>query len=151
MNTRRDELLARELGKIGALGGRIGGGAAGALGGSLGAGLAARFLPSEQCRKEVTVSLDAVRVLTELAFFLHREGRLADEREAGTSPYPKMSGVLGSGFFKLNPTVVHVEVIGVDDHACTLLVSGAAKEGLIRQRSAEKAVGRIVAFLESMG
>jgi hypothetical protein len=31
----QDDLLARELGKVGSLGGKIGGGTAGALGGSL--------------------------------------------------------------------------------------------------------------------
>ncbi len=51
----------------------------------------------------------------------------------------------------MNPTVVHVEVIGVDDDSCTLLVSGAAKEGWIKQRSAEKAVNRIVDFLRLIG
>ncbi len=151
MSNQQDDLLARELGKVASLGGMIGGGAAGALGGSLGASLAAHFLPTEQCQQQVSVSRDVATVLTELASFLTSEGRIADDRKAGTSQFPRISGILGSGFLKMNPTVVHVEVIGVDNDSCMLLVSGAAKEGLIKQRSAEKAVSRIVEFLGTIG
>ncbi len=80
--SKEDDLLARELGKLGSFGGGIGGGAAGAQGGSLGASLAARFLPTEHCRMEVSVSRDAATVLAGLASFLAGEGRIADEQEA---------------------------------------------------------------------
>lgn len=151
MSTKQEDLLARELGKVGSLGGKIGGGAAGAIGGSLGASFAARFLPTEQCQQQVGVSLDVATALTKLTSFLENEGRVANDSEAGTSQYPKISGVLGSGFLNMNPTLVHVEVIGVDNDSCLLLVSGAAKEGLIKQRSAQKAVNRIVEFLGTIG
>ncbi len=151
MSSKQDDILARELGKFGSLGGKIGGGAAGAVGGSLGASLAARFLPTEQYQQQVNVSQDVATTLTKLAAFLSNEGRIANDSEAGMSKYPKISGVLGSGFLNMNPTLVHVEVIGVDNDSCTLLVSGAAKEGLIKQRSAQKAVIRVVEFLETIG
>ena len=151
MSNQQDDLLARELGKVGSLGGKIGGGAAGALGGSLGARLAARYLPTEQYQQQVSVSRDVATVLTQLCSFLTTKGRIADEREAGTSQFPKISSVIGSGFLKMNPTVVHVEVVGVDKGTCMLLVSGAAKEGLIKQRSAEKAVSQVVEFLRTIG
>ena len=150
MSSQQDDLLARELGKVGLLGGAIGGGAAGAMGGSLGASFAARFLPTEQYQQQVRVSRDAATVFTQLYFFLTKQGRIADEREAGASQFPKISSVIGSGFLKMNPTVVHVEVVGVDKGSCMLLVSGAAKEGLIKQRSAEKAVSRVVEFLRAI-
>jgi hypothetical protein len=151
MSNQQDDLLARELSKVGSLGGKIGGGAAGALGGSLGASLAARFLPTEQYQQQVSVSWDVATVLTQLSSFLATEGRIADDREAGTSQFPKISGILGSGFFKMNHTLVHVEVISIDNDTCILSVSGAAKEGLIKQRSAEKAVNRVVEFLTTIG
>ena len=151
MSNQQDELLARELGKIGSLGGKIGGGTAGTLGGSSGASFAARFLPTEQYRLQVTISRDIATVLTELASFFASEGRIADDHELGTSQFPKISGILGSGFLNMNPTVVHVEVMGLDNDSCILQVSGAAKEGLIKQQSAEKAVGRIVKFLREIG
>jgi hypothetical protein len=148
MSKQQDDLLARELGKVGSLGGKIGGGATAALGGSLGARLAAQFLPTEQYQKQVSVSGDVAAVLTQLCSFFAAQGRIADEREAGTSQFPKISCVMGSGFLKLNPTLVHVEVVAVDSGSCTLLVSAAAKEGLIKQRSAEKAVTRVLEFLD---
>jgi len=151
MSRQQDDLLARELGKVGALGGMIGGGAAGAVGGSSGASFAARFLPTEHHQQQVNVARDVTTTLTRLASFLTNEGRIADDSEAGPSQYAKVSGVLGSGFLKMNPTLVHVEVIGVGNDSCTLLVSGAAKEGLVKQHSAQKAVKRIVEFLGTIG
>lgn len=151
MSKKQDDLLARELGKAGSLGGKIGGGAAGAFGGSLGASLAARFLSTEQYQQQVSVSRDVATILAQLYSFFATQGRIADERGASTSQFPKISSVVGSGFLRMNPTVVHVEVVFVDKGSCTLLVSGAAKEGLIKQRSAEKAVNRVVGFLRTIG
>ena len=148
MSNQQDDMLARELGKVGSLGGAISGGAAG---GSLGASLAARLLPSEQYQQQVSISRDVATTLAQLASFLANEGRVASGSETGTSRYPKISGVLGSGFLKMNPTLVHVEVIGVENGSCLLLVSGIAKEGLIKQRSAQKAVSRILKFLQTIG
>jgi len=151
MRSQQDDILARELGKVGSLGGKIGGGTAGAIGGSMGASFAARFLPTEQFQQQMTVPQGVSTVLAKLASFLANEGRIANDSEAGTSQYPKISAVLGAGFLKMNPTLVHVEVIGVNNDSCTILVSGAAKEGLIKQRSAQKAVTRIVEFLGTIG
>ncbi|MBN1912690.1 MAG: hypothetical protein JW818_23410 [Pirellulales bacterium] len=151
MTNQQDDLLVKELGKVGELGGRIGGGAAGAIGGAMGAKFAAKFLPTEQHRHEMTVGRDVAAVLTAVTSFLAKEGRIADDAEAGTSTCPKISAILKSGFLQMNPTLVHVEVIAAEANACTLLVSAAAKEGLIKQHSAEKAVRRVVAFLETLG
>ncbi|RFF26894.1 hypothetical protein DZK25_11060 [Wenzhouxiangella sp. 15181] len=104
-------------------------------------------MPTEQYLKEVSVPRDVRTTLTKLTSYLLKEGRLANDSEAGPSQYPKISGILGSGFLNMNPTLVHVEVIGIDTGCCLLLVSGAAKEGLIKQRSAQKAVNRLVDFL----
>jgi hypothetical protein len=151
MSSEQDEILARELGKVGALGGLLGGGVAGAAGGAVGASFAARFLPTERYQHQVTISQDAPTVLGKVAAFFASEGRIADEIEAGSSPYPKISGVLGSGFLKMNPALVHVEVVSVDDDSCTLFVSGAAKEGLIKQQSAQKAVHRVIEAIATKG
>ncbi len=48
MANQQEDLLARGLGKLGSLEGKIGGGTAGALGGSLGTSLASRFVPTRQ-------------------------------------------------------------------------------------------------------
>ena len=151
MTNQQEDLLARELGKLGSLRGKIGGGAAGALGGSLGASPASGFVPTRHWQQQMSVSGDVAKVLAQVASFFAAQGRIADDREAATSQYPKISGVVASGFFNMNPTLVHVEVIGVDHASCTLLLSGSAKEGLIKQRSAEKAVGRVADFLKTIG
>lgn len=150
MSSQQDDILIRELGKVGSLGGKIVGGVTGGIGGSLGASFTARFLPTEQYQQQLRISKDVTTVLTKLASFLEIEGRIANDSEAGTSQYPKISGILGSGFLKMNPTMIHVEVIVAEKDSCLLLVSGAAKEGLIKQRSAQKAVNRIVDFLETI-
>ena len=147
MNNQQEEILVRELGKVGSLGGKIGDGSAG----SFGAIFVSRFLPTEQYQQQVSVSRDVSTALTKLVSFLANEGRIASDSEAGTSRYPKVSCVLGSGFLDMNPTLVHVEVIGADDGSCLFLVSGAAKEGLIKQKSAQKAVNRVVQFLGTIG
>jgi hypothetical protein len=46
----------------------------------------------------------------------------------------------------MNPTVLHVEIIAAEEEKCTALMTGHAKEGLIKQRSAEKAVKRLIEF-----
>ncbi len=150
MSKQQDELLVKELGKVGSNWGKMSGGPAGSLGGSLGATIAAQFLPTEQYQQEVSISRDVKTILTQTYSFLSSQGRIAEDSEAGTSEYPKISSVMGSGFLKMNPTFVHVEVIDSDDSSCKLLVSGAAKEGLIKQRSAEKAVCRVLDFLRTI-
>ncbi len=163
MISQRDEILAKELSKIGRTSGMIGGMIGGALGGSLsgaaggaiggakggaaGALFSARFLPTEQYQQEIKLSLDAATVLSKILSFFETEGRIANDSEAGTSQYPKISGILGSGFFKKNPTLVQAEVVNFTNDSCTLLISGAAKEGLIKQQSAQKAVTRITQFI----
>lgn len=154
-----DRLLARELGKVGAsaakLAGKISGDsmpeAACDLAGAMGPGLVARFLPTERFQKELKVAGDAQTVLGKVYAFFAEGGRVATDEEAGTSPCPKVSGVIGSGFLNKNPAIVHVEITAVDAGACTLLITGAAKEGLIKQRTAEKAVNRVAAALGGSG
>ena len=151
MDNVQEELLAKELAKAGKLGGKLGGGVAGSVGGWLGAKIAAKVLPTQECERQVIVAQPMETVLTKVATFLASQGRIVGEDEAGTSPFPKLTGILGSGFLNANPAVVHIEVLIATDSACTVRVRGAAKESLIRQRTAERAVDRVVDFLRSLG
>ena len=108
------------------------------------------IVPNRQFQRRVSVSGDPAQVLAKATSFFADKGRIADDHEASTSQYPKVSGVVEAGFFNMNPTLVHIEVISVDDASCTLLLSGSAKEGLIKQQSAEKAVGRVADFLKTI-
>lgn len=147
------DLLARELGKLGAIGGAFAGfgnpaaGIPSAAGGYLGASLAARFLPTERHQLELDLHADPQTVLTQAYALLSSHGRVSDSQELSASPYPGISGVVGSGFLNLNPTVVHVEIVAIESGRCRVLLTGAAKEGLIKQRTAEKAVNRLAAAL----
>jgi|GEM_PF-2263029 len=151
MDNTQEELLAKELAKAGKLGGKLGGGIAGSVGGWLGAKIAAKVLPTEQYEQQVVVAQRMETVLTKVATFLASQGRIVNEDEAGESIFPKLTGILGSGFLNANPAVVRVEVLIATDSACTVRVRAAAKESIIRQRTAERAVERVVDFLRSLG
>lgn len=86
-----------------------------------------------------------------MATFLASTGWRAGEDEAGPSEFASLTGVLGAGFFNMNPEAVQVEVLIVTDIACTVRIQAAAKEGLIRQRTAEKAVQRVIDYLQTLG
>jgi hypothetical protein len=154
MNDAENDLLVRELEKVGARGGELGSKIAdvaefaGKAGGSLGARLAAEFLPTEQFQMKFEIEMDAQNVLANLYAFFTNNGRLANSYEAAESPLPKVSGVVGSGFFKMNPAIVHAELLAVENGVCTVLVTSAAKEGLIKQRTAQKAVRRVVESMQ---
>ncbi len=150
---KEDDLLARELGKVGASGGKLGGrilgnSIAGGVGGFFGASLAARFLPTERYQLELKLCADPQMVLAKVYAFISSNGRVTDSEELGESPYPTVSSVVGSGFFNMNPTIVHAEIVGIDGETCSVVLTGAAKEGLIKQRAAEKAVNRLAETLK---
>ncbi|AZP17033.1 hypothetical protein EJC51_13450 [Streptomyces aquilus] len=52
--------------------------------------------------------------------------------------------VMGTGFGGMNPAVVTLTVTAADGAGSTVLVRGAAKEGLIKQRGGQRAVEGIV-------
>lgn len=160
--TKIDELLGRELGKVGASSGKIAesvgdkiglptSSVMAGLGASFGARTAAKFLPTEQHQVELTIRSDPRFILTKIHAFLSSNGRVTESEELGESPFPTISGVVGSGFFNKNPTILSAMITAIASDSCTIVVSGAAKEGLIKQRSAVKAVDRLVAALTACG
>lgn len=151
MDNAQEALLAKELVKAGKLGGKIGGGPAGSIGGWLGGIIASKVLPTETCEQQVIVRQPLQTVLTKMATFLASAGRLAGEDEAAPSDFPSLTGVVGAGFFNMNPAAVQVEVLIATDRACTVRIRAAAKESLIRQHAAEKAVQRVIDYLHTLG
>ena len=89
------------------------------------------------------------RTLTAALLLLNSQ---SDEVLAGP-PFPIsepcLAAVIRSGFLRLNLTGIVVLVIAVDEASCTLRISAVAREGVISQKSARKAVQRFVAELEA--
>jgi hypothetical protein len=140
-----DDILARELAKLGGLGG----GSLTGLGGSFGAKLAAKFLPTETKSEKLAIKATPERA-TRLGFSaLTRVGKLHGEESEG-SPRPLLKAVVGSGFLNMNPTVVFVEILEGSSDTCEITITAAAKEGLIKQHAAEKAIQRIASEITKL-
>lgn len=133
-----EEILARELAKLGS----FGGGSLAGLGGSFGAKFAAKFLPTETKSEKLAIKATPERAI-QLGFSaLTRLGRLQGGESDG-SPYPLLKAVMGSGFLNMNPAVVFLEILEGSSDTCEVTITSAAKEGLIKQHTAEKAIQRI--------
>lgn len=137
-----DEILSKELAKLGSLGGAFGDNS-GKMG-ALGAQFAARFLPTEQYTETVRFSLPPDKVLKYGYSVLAKMGALQKHADAD-APYPFLAAVIGSGAFNMNPAVVYFEILDSDS---TVTITGTAKEGLIKQHTAEKAVKRVIVELK---
>lgn len=147
MHLEIDTILAKELGKMPwkVVADRTGIDLSQAFGGggARGAAFAARFLPTEQRSILMEVTADPPTLLETVIRILDQFGRVVDSSEVGDSAYPIVAGCIGSGFLNMNPALVIVELVGLDSGVVTVRLTGAAKEGLIKQHTAEKAVARV--------
>ena len=57
---------------------------------------------------------------------------------------PILTAVVGSGSMGLNPTIVFMQFVVIDENQTEIHITASAKEGLIKQKSSEKAVKRII-------
>ena len=57
---------------------------------------------------------------------------------------PILTAVVGSGSMDLNPTIVFMQFIAIDEEQTEIHITASAKEGLIKQKSSEKAVRKII-------
>ena len=121
----------------------LGGALVGDSGGPAGAAWAAKRLKTETAadirRFDPRRSDDVLASLSQL-LECSPEHQQADD-QGGTAT---LRGVIGSGFGGMNPTYV---LAVVDTSGGSVSIAAHAKEGLIKQRSAEKAVQRVVAEL----
>lgn len=133
-----ERILEQEIGKLGA----IGGGEAGRHG----AQFAARHLPNDVF--EATVELD---VGADQATHMFGAGISAVGEDIDGDPgraNPVLRAIVPAGMMDLNPAVVEVEIVPVDPAHSRVILTGTAKEGLIKQHAGEKAVRRV---LEAVG
>jgi hypothetical protein len=131
-----DDMLAHVLGQVGALGGS---------GGRLGGVLGAKLLPTKAYERKVMVNAGVPEVVAAFtdAFGKGGQGHGA-EPDADTV---QMKYLMLSGYFNMNPAMLtaYIETAGTDRSSVTIV--GKAKEGLINQHTAEKAVRRMVEAL----
>lgn len=139
MEIDENAVLERELAKVGAVGGFLGGLVPGAIGGYLGAKLSARFLPTQTFSETLQITAGAEQAVRAAFEILRRAGRLTDDASDDSNTI-RLSGVVGSGKFGMNPAIVVITIGAGPENGSTITIAGAAKEGLIKQRTAEKAV-----------
>jgi hypothetical protein len=146
-----DDILAQELGKLGELGGKIGGllsgeGKSSDTTGSLGVRIVAKFLPTETFSQQLPLDISADKALKLGFFVLSKLGEM-QKKDMEDVPYPFLKVVVRAGFLNMNPAIVYFEILQGDATSCTVTITGAAKEGLIKQKTAEKAVQKVTAQL----
>jgi len=138
--TTDDEIIKRELAKLEKL--VVPSGVH-----SSGAAWAASKLPTKTTREVITVSQPAVTSLESVYKVVKKLGTIIDSAHEGK--FPKLKAIIGSGFFNLNPTIVTIEIRPKQKEQTDLYIEASAKEGLIPQHSAEKAIQRIKQELKS--
>jgi hypothetical protein len=110
-------------------------------------GLTAKVLPTVTATATFTVQTHAPVERIETAL----EDLRATVDAVPQADGVKLSGHLGSGHFNMNPTVF---VIAIRDTSVTGIanvhIRTAAKEGLIKQRSAQKAIDRLRASIQDI-
>ena len=153
MSNSTDDILGRELGKVGELSTQVGQvlvnqspSESSARAASLGAVFAAKFLPTETCSKRLILKVAPDKALKLGYSVLAKVGALQSDHDK--PPYPFLKAVVGSGAFNMNPAVVFFEILDGDSTSSEVTITAAAKEGLIKQHTADKAVQRVFAALK---
>ena len=119
-----DVMLEREHGNIG----------------GLGAQYATRQLPSAGFELRMTRPESLRNVASAAMHVASIHGKLIDTLELDEGV--EIKAMVGSGYMNMNPAIVSIFVTK-HDHGSNVIVKATAKEGLIKQRTSEKAVRRI--------
>lgn len=130
MSELENTILVRELGKLG----------------GFGAKLTARFLRAVEHTATLDVAAPPADVAQAAAAILGDVGQLTQEF-AGSEQDHAVSAIVGSGGLSLNPTILHITVAGSAGGGSTVSIRGIAKEGLVSQQSAERAVEGVKGLL----
>lgn len=148
-NDLKNLILEEQIGKIGeeygAIGGYIGGGALGSLaaglGGSIGAKWAANKLKVFDFKDKIVYKFPIIDALNKSYDIIANLPNLIEFIDADINlGIVYLSAVIGSGFGQMNPTIICLEFIPDNATSTTIYISASAKEGLIKQKSAQKAV-----------
>jgi len=126
----KDKILARELGKLG----------------GPGACLAAKLLPNDIFELTITTTSSPEKALEAARIILSRAGEIIEDCRSDPNT-PAVCAVIGSGFWSLNPAIVQVQVVSTAERVTKLLITGVAKEGLIKQHAGEQAAKTVAELL----
>jgi hypothetical protein len=117
----------------------------GLLAGALGVA-ASRRLRKSVLEIDLTLALPPAAAAERTRQVLGELGRELDIRDDGETASSQVVGIVAAGTGNLNPAVVTV-TIRAADQGSTLVVRGAAKEGLIKQHAGETAARRVAEAL----
>jgi hypothetical protein len=131
-----DEILVNAVGDLGRL----------AVGRGQGAEFAARKMRKNVLELDLEVSMTPAAATRRAEEVLADQGALIRTEPGGQDAPVAVVGLVTAGFGNLNPAVVTV-TIRPSEYGSRLVVRGAAKESLIKQRAGEAAAKRIAAAL----
>lgn len=122
----------------------------GSLGGP-GAKYTTRFLPNHAFEATIDRTEDPRSVLSVVSFVMKTQGSISEQTMDGNDFLVR--GYVGSGYLNMNPAALSIWIRATQNGGSNLLVRGVAKEGLLNQKTSEKAVTRIasgiVRYLDS--
>ena len=96
----------------------------------------AKRLPTISYQKTVTISKE--NTLEYCEKILKKQGNILKYDEDNQ----RLIAIVGSGFWNLNPTIIVLQITNGEVH-----ISAAAKEGLIKQHSAKKAIDKFISLI----
>jgi hypothetical protein len=163
-----DYVLAHALGELGSRAGGVGaragaafaggtvpGRLSGSVGGGRGARMAARFLKKDvhEIPFDLAVPLstavdDVAEVLAGLGTPLPNGASATGASGQTDDAEQVVRALLGGGFGNLNPVVVTVRLSAIDAERTRVVVRGAAKEGLFKQRAGQKTAVRVAQLID---
>ena len=124
-----DDILADELGKMGGFGSKW----------------VARRLPTTGGEVRLEIAAPAEQVVDVAQRLLSDIGvLLAEER---VPDLPALQAIVGAGGLGLNPTIVAIQVTPSGAMTSRVVVTGRAKEGLVKQHAGERAAQRIAQLI----
>lgn len=91
---------------------------------------------------QTTLELPPQDAIEQVVAILGKHGAYLDRPDASV-----VRAVVGSGALNMNPAEVEIRVEPIGETRSRVHVEATAEEGLIKQRTAEKAVTRIIAGL----
>jgi hypothetical protein len=130
-----DDLLVRAIGEVGGLVG---------VGGRLGAETGARRLRKDVLEIDLVTRMSPQQAADRARQVLGQHGVVLRSECPGGDSVTRVIGIMGSGAANLNPAVVTV-IVHASEWGSRLVIRGAAKEGLIKQRAGAKAAKRVAA------